>query len=66
MEKKESSAIENTGVGLRNLVLISDVVYNMSMNKPFHILVSFACSLPSLKSVYRFTKLLPDTRDVLV
>lgn len=34
-EKKESSAIENTGVELRSLVLISDAVYNMSMKNPF-------------------------------
>lgn len=51
VEKKEerSSAIENTGVELRSLVLISDAVYNMSMNKSFHILMSFVCSRPSLK-----------------
>lgn len=63
-EEERGSALENTGVELSNLVLISDSVYNMSMNKTFHIFMSFVCPPPSLISVYRFTELPPDAGNI--
>lgn len=63
-KEERGSGMENTADELRNLVLISDPVYNMSINKSFHILMSFVCSLPSLKSIYRFAEFMPDTGNV--
>lgn len=64
MKEETGSGMENTADELRNLVMISDPVYNISINKSFHILMSFVCSLPSLKSVQIFTELMPDIRNV--
>lgn len=63
-EEERGSALENSRVQLRSLVLIADPVYNMTMNKSFRVLMSFVCSPTSLISVYRFTELLPNTRNV--